>query len=178
MAFDAFMYFNDSSKISGETQDDTMKKKGAFELRSFDFGAENTINIGSDTGGAGAGKATFKEFKITKRTDTASCAIFENLCMGTHFDEAFIELRRSGGGSGGSGKTFMMFHFKLVMVQDFSWNGADGDDVLEEEIVFQYGAIKLEYSMQTAKGTMQKAPGNQGETKWSRVLNKAIYEVK
>ena len=98
MSFDAFLYFpKDSGKVAGETQDAEMSKHKAFELISFEFGAENNVNIGSISGGAGAGKATFKEFSITKKTDTGSCGLFTCLAMGTHFEEAIIELRRSGG---------------------------------------------------------------------------------
>ena len=75
MSFDAFCYSTtDKDKIAGETQDEYYQKEHkAFEVLSFELGAENTINIGSISGGGGAGKATFKEFNITKKTDTASC---------------------------------------------------------------------------------------------------------
>lgn len=175
MAIDAFMYFPGQSKVVGETHDDEMAKHKAFEVSSFDFGAENTINVGSDTGGMGAGKASFKEFKIEKRTDTASCGLFSNLCAGKHFDEAIIELRRSGGSSNRSGATFMKFHFRQVMVQDMNWTGSE--DECKEDVVFQYGAIKVEYFKQDKTGKMSKAPGDLGETKWSRVKNLAVYSV-
>ena len=177
MSFDAFLYFPNQSLVVGETQDDAMSKNKAFELISFEFGAENVINIGSISGGGGAGKASFKEFNVTKKTDTGSCGLFHTLCTGTHFEEAIIELRRSGGSADASGATFMKFHFKLVMVQDMSWSGSDGDDVCEESIVFQYGAIKIEYFKQAKDGKMSKADGGQGEAKWSRVKNKADYAV-
>lgn len=177
MAFDAFMYFPGQAKVVGETHDDEMAKHKAFELKSFDFGAENTINVGSDSGGMGAGKAAFKEFKVEKHTDTASCGLFANLCLGKHFDEAIIELRRSGGSNNRSGDTFMKFHFRQVMVQDINWSGADGDDVCKEDVTFQYGAIKIEYFKQDKAGKMSKAPGDLGETKWSRVKNLAVYNV-
>ncbi|MEM1383697.1 MAG: type VI secretion system tube protein Hcp [Pseudomonadota bacterium] len=177
MSFDAFLYFPGQSKVVGETQDDDMSQKDAFEILSFEFGAENNINIGSISGGGGAGKATFKEFNITKKTDTGSCGLFTTLVTGNHFDEAIIELRRSGGSGDRSGATFMKFHFLLVMVQDMSWSGSDGDDVCEETVVFQYGAMKIEYFKQDKTGKMKKADGGQGEAKWSRVKNKADYAV-
>lgn len=177
MAFDAFLYFPGSVEIKGETLDSEMSKKHAFELLSFGFGAENTINIGSQSGGAGAGKVTFAEFEITKRTDTASCGIFATCCTGNHFDEAIIELRRSGGSGQKTGATFMKIHFKMVVVNDMNWSGSDGDDICEESIKFRYGAIKIEYFKQDAKGKMSKASGAQGEVKWSQVLNEANYSV-
>jgi type VI secretion system secreted protein Hcp len=177
MSFDAFMYsVADKAKLTGETQDDDMKKLGAFELLSFELGAENNINIGSISGGGGAGKATFKEFTVTKKTDTASTALFHALVTGQHFTDIVIELRRSSGhhAAGKSGVTFMKFEFRLVMVQDISWSGSDGDDVCEETVVFQYGAIQIQYFAQGADGKMASTPT---EAKWSRVKNNASLTV-
>jgi type VI secretion system secreted protein Hcp len=175
MSFDAFCYSkSDKSKIPGETQDEDMKKLGAFELLSFELGAENNINIGSISGGGGAGKATFKEFTITKKTDTASTGLFHCLVTGNHFGDLFIELRRSGGESAKSGGLFMKFEFALVMVQDISWSGSDGDDVCEETVIFQYGAIKIHYFAQEATGKMASTPQ---EAMWSRVKNNASLTV-
>ncbi|MEM9583106.1 MAG: type VI secretion system tube protein Hcp [Pseudomonadota bacterium] len=172
MAFDAFCYFT-GTDVAGETQDKTMKDNKAFEILSFEIGAENNINIGSITAGGGAGKATFKELNMTKKTDSASCAMFSKLCEGNHFDDMVIELRRSGGTPGVSGKTFLKFEFKLVMIQDISWSGSDGDDICEETVVMQYGAMKVTYTKQDKQG---KDSGEfSGE--WSRVLNEANLAV-
>ena len=172
MAFDAFAYFK-GSDVEGETQDDAMKKNKAFEIISFEIGAENNINIGSMTAGGGAGKASFKEFTITKKTDTASCAMFSKLCEGAHFDDMIVELRRSGGAAGVSGKTFLKWEFKLVMIQDISWSGSDGDDICEETVVLQYGAMKVTYTPQDKQGK----DGTPKTGEWSRVLNKANLAV-
>jgi type VI secretion system secreted protein Hcp len=165
MSFDAFVYSPTHSKekvdvggIPGETQDEAMAKNGAFEIISFELGAENNINIGSISAGGGAGKATFKEFTITKKTDTAST----------------IELRRSGESTSASGGMFMKFEFRLVMVQDISWSGSDGDDVCEETVIFQFGAIEITYKAQDAKGKMGGTPQ---VTRWSRVKNNASLTV-
>ena len=109
MSFDAFMYVPGENKLAGETQDDDMSKEKAFEILSFEIGAENNINIGSISAGGGAGKATFKELIITKKTDTASCGLFSKLCEGGHLDDVHIVLRRSGGAAGKSGVTFLQF---------------------------------------------------------------------
>ncbi|MCB1332954.1 MAG: type VI secretion system tube protein Hcp [Roseivivax sp.] len=170
MAFDAFCF---GTGIAGETQDSDYKSKGAFELISFEIGAENNINIGSTTSGGGAGKATFKELSITKKTDKSSPYFFTNLVLGKHIDELQIDLRRSGGTTDSSGGVFMEYKFKLVMIQDMSWSGSDGDDVLEETLVLQFGAIEISYKSQDAKGKM----GSPEVSRWSRVLNKASFAV-
>lgn len=176
--FDAFMYCKGASGIfKGETQDEEMKKHEAVEIISFDFGVENTINIGSISGGGGAGKATFKEFNVTKKTDTASTDLFKACCSGSHFDDVYLVLRRAAGvaGDGGSGANFIEFHFKLVMVQDINWSGSDGDDVCEETVILQYGAIQVDYFPQLATGHMDRA--NKKSAKWSRVKNRAELSV-
>ncbi len=178
MAFDAFFYFTasaDQSKVPGETQDEGFKDKKAFELISFSMGAENNINIGSSSGGGGAGKATFKEFSFTKKTDLGSPGLFQQLTVGRHFEEAIVELRRSGGSTDKSGATFMKFSFKHVMVQDIEWSGSDGDDICEESVTLQYGAMKVEYIPQKADGSMDSSNSKLAE--WSRVKNTAQYAV-
>ncbi|MBE1283387.1 MAG: Hcp1 family type VI secretion system effector [Rhodobacteraceae bacterium] len=173
MSFDAFMWIPNVKEVKGETQDDEYAKKDAFEILSFEIGAENNINIGSISGGGGAGKATFKEFNITKKTDTASAGLFLKLCEGKHFDDAHVVLRRSGGSDNTSGAVFLQFDFKLLMVQDISWSGSDGDDICEEQIIFQYGAMKVTYSTQDKQGKMKE----HSKAMWSRVKNKADLVV-
>ena len=180
MAFDAFGYFGAPDKASekgvkGETQDKTYKGLGAFEILSFEFGAENNINIGSITAGGGAGKATFKEGTITKKTDTASCEMFAKLCDGTHFADMTVDLRRSGGGAK-SGEVFLRWTFKLVMIQDISWSGSDGDDICEETVIIQFGAMKVFYTPQKDDGSLDSS--NMKTAEWSRVLNTANLAVK
>ena len=84
-----------------------------------------------------------------------------------------IELRRSGGSTSKSGQTFLKFEFRLVMVQDISWSGSDGDDICEETVIFQYGAMQVDYTQQKADGT----PGDKKSVQWSRVKNQATLEV-
>ena len=45
---------------------------GYISVGSFNWGAENKMTIGSATGGAGAGKAAFKELTIEKAVDATS----------------------------------------------------------------------------------------------------------
>lgn len=170
--YDAFFHFT-GGEVKGETQDDEMSKKHAFEVLSFDFGCENSISIGSISGGGGAGKMSFKEMQITKKCDTSSTSFFEKLCTGAHFDEGKLELRRAGGTSDSVGKIFFTFKFKFMMVQDIQWSGSDGDEIFTESITLKFGACEMEYTPQLATGK----DGKKCVSRFSGTKNKAVYAV-
>ncbi len=177
MAFDAFLVFTGAgagaAAIEGETLDDEYQDKKAFEISEFNFDIENTLNIGSASGGAGAGKVQFNEFNIKKRTDKASPYLFLNCCNGGHFNDVYLTLRKSGVAKDKSGGNYLTFSFKLVAVKKIGWSGTTGDDVCEEEVTFEYGAIKIEYWYQDDKGAL-KGPK---DAQWSRVKNKDTFSV-
>ncbi len=170
--YDAFFHFT-GSEVKGETQDDEMSKKNAFELLSFEFGCENSISIGSISGGGGAGKMSFKEMSITKKCDTSSTAFFEKLCLGTHFDEGNLSIRRAGGTTDSVGKTFFLFKFKFMMVQDIQWSGSEGDEIFTESITMRFGACEMEYTPQLATGK----DGTKQVSRFSATKNKNVYNV-
>lgn len=181
MSFDAFCWFpKDSDKepnvggVQGETQDETYKKNKAFEIISFELGAENTISIGSFSSGGGAGKAQFKEFTVTKKTDRCSVGLFHGLVTGKHYEQMVVELRRAGETMTQTGGLFLKFEFRLVMIQDIAWSGSDGDDVPEETVIMQFGAVELTYIPQKKSGEKES---KKAVTAWSRVLNKNILAV-
>lgn len=170
--YDAFFRFT-GQEVKGETQDDEMSKKGAFEVLSFDFGCENSISIGSISGGGGAGKMSFKELSLTKKCDTSSTAFFEKLCLGTHFDEGHLELRRAGGTTDSVGKIFFGFKFKFMMVQDIAWSGSEGDEIFTETIILRFGACEMTYTPQLATGK----DGKPCVSRFSATKNKNVYAV-
>ncbi len=170
MAFDAFLQVTDpgkAPKIVGETQDPVFV--GAFEISEFSFGAENTINISSATGGAGAGKATLKEFTVKKMTDTSSGLLLKLLGLGGHYKKMLLSLRKSGGGvsKGKSGKPYLVFEFGMVALKSIEWSGSTGDDVPTETVIFEYGELMVMYRPQKADGTLDKGT----PLGWSKLNN-------
>ena len=95
-----------------------------FEVEDYSFDIEQTLNIGSQSSGAGAGKVTFNPFSITRKIDRASAIFYEMACSGTAFAQVTLGLRKSvgagGGGAGVSGMMFLRFDFKLVAVKTIS----------------------------------------------------------
>ncbi|HEY1065114.1 MAG TPA: type VI secretion system tube protein Hcp [Pirellulales bacterium] len=174
MSFDAFLKFSGegvaAQKITGESQDEGMRG-GWLEIDSFEFGIENKLNLGSGSGGAGAGKATFKEFKIQKKTDSASPALVLTCCLGGHYDQVDLALRKSGAMAGKSGGPYLVYAFKMVAIGGVDWSGSSGDDVPTESVIFQYGAIKMTYKPQDATGKL----GTAIETIWSVTKNAQMF---
>jgi type VI secretion system secreted protein Hcp len=166
MAFDAFLIFDAGpTPVQGESQDPAFKN--AIELKSFAFGAENTISLGSATGGAGAGKARFNELTITKLSDSTSATLFQMLVTGGHFKSATLSIRKSGDKTKPGGGVYERFTFSMVFVSKISINGSSGDDTPTETVVLNYGALKWEYSRQDPTGNLTPVP----PTQWSVITN-------
>lgn len=182
MAVDAFLQFTKKGtaiEVAGETQDKTFKSPpgggpAAFELIKWSFGASNTATISSATGGAGAGKAEFDAFSITKPVDQATPYLFQTACVGGHYDQVTLWLRKSGGSQTDAGKPYVQWTFKMMFIEKMSWSS--GDDQPTEDIQFRYGAIQFVYTPQDTQG--QLLPANAKTTSWSQVLNDDEFAVK
>src|SRR6478735_487243 len=86
-----------NTQIAGESQDVSFPgKQGYIEIKSFRYGVENPTTIGSQTGGAGVGKAKFNELEIEKNLDSTSPQIFQALAQGQHFNGIEIVTRKAG----------------------------------------------------------------------------------
>lgn len=174
MAFDAFLNFvpaGAADAITGESTDTQFK--GWFEIKEFSFGIENTVNITSASTGAGAGKAEFKEFTIKKQTDKASPSLAITCGQGGHYELVQLRLRKSGvKSSGGAGDVYLAYDFKLVAVKSVEWSGSSGDDVPEETVIFEYGALKIGYKPQDKTGKL----GNVIERSWCKVTNNQDFD--
>jgi type VI secretion system secreted protein Hcp len=182
MAFDAFMAFKDSKTgnwLQGETQTEWSKSNEVlatspsklsdakpFEIDDFSFDIENVLNIGSASGGVGAGKVTFNPLSFSRKIDKASPDFFRKCCNGTHFSEVILALRKQTG-SEASGEVFLRFDFRVVGVKTVEWSGSDGDEAVKESVTLEYGAIQIRYAAQESGGKLTTPiPAS-----WDRIRN-------
>jgi type VI secretion system secreted protein Hcp len=176
MPVDAFLQFAETGAsgitLDGETRDQAMTQKTPipFEIQEWSFAISNTPNIGSATGGAGSGKAKFEPFTVKKSIDTASPFCFLTCCAGGHFKTVNLFVRKAGGTAQQSGQIYLEFNFKLVAVSNIAW---ENGDVPMENITFEYGAIKFNYSPQDSTG----AVGNTITTQWDQITNTADWDA-
>ena len=178
MALDAFLQITKGGgtaapDILGETLDREMRKlnPAPFDLQNWSFGISQDVNIGSASGGVGAGKVNFDPFKVTKAIDKSSPSFFGTMCQGGHFESAKLMVRKAGAVAGQSGGIYLQFDFLLVFVTNISWS--HGDPAPTEEITFEYGALQVNYHEQAKQGQLQPVK----QTKWSRVLNSDNFSL-
>ena len=177
MAIDAYMWFMDyqGKYLPSESQVDFSSEPNkainfpppgnVFEIQSYSFDIEQTLNIGSQSSGAGAGKITFNPFSITRAIDKSSPTLFQMACSGTSFQFVTLILRKAAGGPTG-GAVYMRYTFKLVAVKTISTSLSGGDTPLEN-VTFEYGGLTVEYWPQNATGTL----GTLVAGGWNRVMN-------
>src|SRR6266540_6308863 len=92
MAVDMFLKIDG---IDGESQVKGHEKE--IEIESFSFGVTQFSNIGSATGGAGAGKVSLQDIHFSAPVNVASPKLFLACATGEHFKKAVLTCRKAGG---------------------------------------------------------------------------------
>ena len=157
MAYSSFMKFEGSPQINGESQDASYKgSDGWIEIFSFSWGASNPTTIGTGSGAA-AGRVSISSFNIMKKFDVASPSLFNQCCLGKHFDGSDVVLTKAGGDA--KPVEFIKYAFKEVYVESIQWSGsAGGDDTPTESVSFAFGSVTINYIEQTPTGTGGATP--------------------
>ncbi|GAA5495393.1 hypothetical protein Rhal01_01568 [Rubritalea halochordaticola] len=174
-AYDIYARFvggNAPSYVGDSNHENFLGADGWVELGSASFSLETTINIGSTSGGGGAGKASFGDVVLTKSPNGLSASFFAAAALGANYDTAEIVFVRSGGAVSG-GQTFLKFEMKMVFVSSIGVEGNSGGDQPDEKVVLKHGAQRLTFYKQNNDGsTTALTP-----VSWSVVLNNATFQV-
>lgn len=155
-----------SAKVSGDLgQEFIDNPRSCFEVTTFSFDVEQTINMSSQSSGAGAGKIQFNPFKVSRKIDKASSIMFQMACRGTTFDFVRLGFRKASG-TEASGLFYLRFDFKLVALKTISWS--HDDESPTEDLEFEYGGLKLSYMIQNPDGSMKVT----NPVGWNKIQNK------
>lgn len=134
--------------IKGESTD--AKHKDEIEVISYSWGVSQTAGL-IFGGGAGAGKAKFNEFVITKKLDKSSPKLMLTVATGKHIKRVVITLRKAGE------KPLEYLKITLEDVLVSSFNESSNGELPTESLSFNYGKIKYEYFPQKPDGTLDAA---------------------
>lgn len=169
-AVDAFLRFTGpvggAIACPGESTDDQFPgKDGWFRITSFDNSILNSTTLGSATGGATAGKTTFRNFNFTKKADAASLALFKTSATGGRYEQAELALRQISF-DGKPLKPFYTAKLRTVFVNSINWSGP-GDEGPEESVAILYFAIEWSFTRFDPDGT----PSTTLTVNWNQVAN-------
>lgn len=112
---------------------------GTSPLPLLSFNSGVSSSIGSATGGAGAGKASFQDFHFTKLVDGTSPTLFLAVATGKHFTKATVKVKKAG-----ATEPFMIYTLHDVLVTSYQSGGSSGDALPVDQISINFRKIEIE----------------------------------
>lgn len=100
-------------------------------------------------GGAGSGKVAVSDLTVHKYVDSSSTDLLLACCNGTHFDEALLTVRKSGGKAP---VEYIKITMNEVLITNIQSGGSGTDDRLRESCSLNFAKVKVEYTGQDEKG--------------------------
>lgn len=109
---------------------------------NFPIAGLNFVNqAASSGGGGGAGKVRFREFTITKKTDTASPKLALFCANGKHIPKVTITMRKAG-------KTYLTYTLSDVLISSYQTGGSSKSDQPTESLSLNFTSVEVKYSTQ------------------------------
>jgi type VI secretion system secreted protein Hcp len=143
MALDTFLKTDPPTK--GES---TVKGfEDQIQVLAWSWGLSQSGTTHAGTGG-GAGKVNVQDLSFTHNVDASSPNLIKACCTGKHFDSATLTMRKAGG----SPLEYVTLTLTEVIVTSVSVGGSGGEDLLTENVTFNFGKFKYSYQPQDAKG--------------------------
>ncbi len=115
-----------------------------FPAKSIMNSVTQTLNIGSQSSGAGAGKVAFNPFTIVKNVDSCSATLLLQTASGTPFQEVIAIVEPpllANGRPNGSVPTYLV-RLGLAAAATLNDSASDGTTLLEK-ITFDYGDLTI-----------------------------------
>jgi len=116
---------------------------GLFEIDDFSFDIGQTLNIGSQSSGAGAGKVTFNPFQVTKKVDSATPLLLQSAITGAVFREIKCSFY-SADASTGATIPYLTATLSNAIISRFKVEGS-ADGTPRAKFWFQYEKVDWKY---------------------------------
>jgi type VI secretion system secreted protein Hcp len=132
--------------VKGESRDDKHKDEVDVLAWSWGLSQSGTTHMG---GGVGAGKVNVQDLSLTKYVDRSSPNLILAACMGQHFKQALLTVRKAGE----KPLEYIKITLNEVMVSSVSAAGGGGEDRITENISLNFAQFKVEYTPQKPDGS-------------------------
>ena len=150
--------------IKGESTD--QKHKDQIEVLSFTQSWTNTVELGSATGGAGAGKVQCGAITLMKNIDKSSPLLLKGIATGQHFKDAVITFQSSDARL--QSPEYYTITMTTVFVTELSQTDSADPNRIFEKLVLNAGAFEFKYTPTDVKGKV----GTPVSFKWDCISNK------
>lgn len=134
-----------------------------FNVSFFDFGISNATDIGSQSGGAGAGKVTFKPLEVHAALSTFA-SLAEVAASGTAFQSCTLTTAFNDGSR-------TQFEFRLIVISSLtavaSMPAQENEPARYTDVQFQYGAVEVKTNSGLDDGGTTPLPAG-----WNLVHNR------
>jgi type VI secretion system secreted protein Hcp len=152
----------------------TVANQDCILINSVAYNAEQTINIGSTKGGAGAGKVTFNPLTLVKDVDFLSPYLFVRMAAGENFKSVNLFFYEQGTVPGNQSipvmTPVMQLQLGLAFIKSISVTAETGQNLgNNENVELEYGEIVTTVYGQTSSGVRTQI--KQG---WDRLRNVSI----
>lgn len=138
-----------------------------LQVSSVQFDEEQTLNIGSQSSGAGAGKVSFNPLTITKSVDALTPKLYQFMCTGTPYKFVEILFVKPATDNNPAPVIYkVLLKLAAVKTQAVSSVASCANGCVAESVSFEYGGmIQYTYKPQ-ANGSSTPIPAG-----WNRVKN-------
>jgi type VI secretion system secreted protein Hcp len=157
MAVDMFMQID---TIDGEAQDSKHKKE--IDVLSWSWGM-STSGSAHNGSGAGAGKANVHDLTFTKWVDNATPKLALACCLGKHFKDATLVIRKAAE----KPVEYLKIKMETVLISSVSTRESGRQDRLTENVTLNFAKVSLDCTPQDDKG----AAGTAIPTSWDIASN-------
>jgi type VI secretion system secreted protein Hcp len=134
--------------IKGESQD--RRHKDEIDLLSWSWGMAQSVTQQSGGGGR-AGKVSFKDLTLTKRTDAATSALMLACSSAMHIKEAILTVRKAGEND----QEFVRLKLNDIIVSSVTDTVQAADDAIAENVTLSFAKVAFEYFRQRPNGTLE-----------------------
>ena len=143
MALDMYMKLEG---VEGESVDDA--HQGEIDLIAWNWGMAQSGSMHT-AGGGGSGKVSVQDLSFVHHIDKASPVLQQKCCLGEHFGEAVLTVRKAGG----SQIEYLIITMKNVLVTSISTGGSGGQDLLDETVSLNFEEYNISYTPQNNDGS-------------------------
>lgn len=158
MAVDAIL---EVEGIKGESKIDGHEDQ--VDVYSWAWGMSQSGTFHTGRGG-GAGKVNVNNLVVTKYVDASTPTLMRHCCNGAHIPSAKLYVRKMGTDP----LDYMVIEMKKLMVVEVSPAGNPGDELVMENVCFNFAEFKVTYTAQNDDGS----PGAQYDLAWNIEANR------